>query len=92
MMCRALGGNLDDAVLMARKTMDVAPNYLRGLQRCASVLAHAGKLAEAEGVLRRIDELGGSFSEAYVRETYPFTRPEDLEFLTEGLRKAGWKG
>lgn len=92
MICRALGGNLEEAVFFARKTMDVAPNYLRGLQRCASVLAHAGKLEEAKVVLRRIDELGGSFSEAYVRETYPFTRPEDLEFLIKGLRKAGWEG
>jgi TolB-like protein/Tfp pilus assembly protein PilF len=92
MMCRALAGNLDAAVLLARKTMDVAPNYLRGLQRCASVLAHAGNLEEAKGVLGRIDELGGSFSEGYVRETYPFTRSDDLEFLIDGLRKADWNG
>jgi tetratricopeptide (TPR) repeat protein len=92
MMCRALAGNLDEAVHFAHKTMDVAPNYLRGLQRCAAVLAHAGEIEVAKEVLRRIDELGGSFTEAYVKETYPFTRAEDLDFLIEGLRKAGWKG
>jgi adenylate cyclase len=92
MMCRALAGYLEEAVQFARKMMDVAPHYLRGLQRCVSVLAHAGKLEEARDVLQRIDDLGSSFSEAYVRETYPFRRPEDLDFLIEGLRAAGWNG
>ncbi len=92
MMCRALAGNLEDAVLYAQKTLDIAPNYLRGLQRCASVLAHADRLEDAKGALRRIDQLGGTFTEAYVQETYPFHRPEDLEFLISGLRKAGWTG
>jgi tetratricopeptide (TPR) repeat protein len=92
MMCRALAGNLDEAVLYAHKTLDLAPNYLRGLQRCASVPALADRLKEAKDALKRIDELGGSFTEAYVRETYPFERPEDLDFLISGLRQAGWTG
>ena len=70
-----------------RKTTDVALNFLRGLQRCAS-----GKREEAEKVLQQIDEPGGSFSEACVRETYPFVRSQDYVFFIEGLRKAGWKG
>ena len=92
MMCRALVGDLDDAIQFARKTIDIAPRYLRGLQRCAAVLAHADKCEEATEILRQIDELGGAFSETYVRETYPFVRSEDLDFLVTGLRKAGWKG
>ena len=92
MMCRALGGDLDNAVLFAHKTMDIAPNYLRGLQRCAAVLAHAGRTDDARAIMQRIDELGGAFSAAYVRETYPFVRTVDLEFLIAGLRKAGWTG
>ena len=92
MMCKALAGGLDEAVIYARKTMDIAPKYLRGLQRCAAVLAHAGKTDEAGDILQRIDELGGAFSEDYVRRTYPFTRAQDGEFLIDGLRKAGWKG
>ena len=92
MMCRALAGNVEEAVVYARKTMDIAPKYLRGLQRCAAVLAHAGRIDEAGEILQRIDELGGAFSETYVRETYPFTRPKDREFLIDGLHKAGWTG
>ncbi len=92
MMCKALVGNLDEAVDYARKTMDIAPKYLRGLQRSAAVLAHAGKIDEAVDILRRIDELGGAFTETYLRETYPFTRPKDRDFLISGLHKAGWNG
>ncbi|MFN3144405.1 MAG: hypothetical protein ACE368_03660 [Paracoccaceae bacterium] len=29
------------------------------------------------------------FTEDYVRATYPFARPEDLELFVEGLRRAG---
>ncbi|WP_428688272.1 adenylate/guanylate cyclase domain-containing protein [Roseibium sp.] len=92
MMCQALVGNLGEAVQFAHRTMDAAPNYLRGLQRCVSVLAHAGKVEEAKAVLLRIEEMGCAFSEAYVRETYPFRRPEDFDFLIDGLRLAGWTG
>ena len=92
MMCRALTGRLEEAVLLARKTMTVAPKYLRGLQRCASVLAHAGHGDEAARVLGEVEALGGAFTEDYIRDTYPFVREEDTEFLISGLRKAGWQG
>ena len=92
MMCRALQGRVEEAVALARKTMTTAPGYYRGLQRCAAVLAHAGEIEEARALLARTEEIGGAFSERYVRETYPFTRAEDLDYLMEGLRKAGWAG
>jgi adenylate cyclase len=89
MMCRALSGRLDEAVILARKMMTVAPKYLRGLQRCAAVLAHAGLVSEATKVMGDIDAMGGMFTESYIRETYPFVRKQDLEFLISGLQKAG---
>ena len=72
--------------------MTVAPKYLRGLQRCAAVLAHAGLVSEATKVMGDIDAMGGMFTESYIRETYPFVRKQDLEFLISGLQKAGWNG
>jgi TolB-like protein len=92
MMCRALAGEMDEAVALAKKMRIAAPKYFRGLQRCAAVLAHAGELGEAKGVLRTTVEIGGSFSEAYIRETYPFVVEKDLAFLISGLRLAGWSG
>ncbi len=92
MMCRAMQGDLSQAVALARKMISIAPKYFRGLQRCAAVLAHAGRLNEAGEVLRNAEEIGGSFSEKYIRETYPFTDERHLELLILGLRKAGWKG
>ena len=32
------------------------------------------------------------FDEAYVRQTYPYARPEHTEMILEGLRLAGWTG
>ncbi len=36
--------------------------------------------------------MGGAFTEDYIRDTYPFVREEDTDFLISGLRKAGWQG
>ncbi len=72
--------------------MRVAPKYLRGLQRCAAVLAHAGHVSEATKVMSDIDAMGGAFTGTYVRDTYPFVRQQDLDFLISGLQKAGWSG
>ncbi|PHP65207.1 hypothetical protein CSC94_20040 [Zhengella mangrovi] len=90
MMCKALAGNVEDATVFARRSIDIAPSYLRGLQRCASVFAHAGLMEDAREALDRVEALGGPFDETYLRDTYPFVRTQDFEFLVSGLRKAGW--
>jgi len=92
MMCRALTGRMDEAIVLARKMIAAAPKYVRGLQRCAAVFAHAGELREARRCLQSAEELGGTFSESYVRDTYPFVKNEHLEFLIDGLHRAGWNG
>jgi adenylate cyclase len=92
MMCRALVGEMDQAIALARKMIIAAPKYYRGLQRCAAVMANAGELEEAREVLLTTEKIGGKFSEVYLRETYPFVVEKDLEFLISGLRLAGWRG
>ncbi|MXQ08696.1 hypothetical protein GQ651_12640 [Alphaproteobacteria bacterium GH1-50] len=90
--CELFVGNLEAAEVAARKIMNIAPDYARGLQRVVMTLGHTGDLETAERVLSRIYELMPEFDEAYVRQTYPYARPEDTEVIIEGLRRAGWTG
>lgn len=92
MMCHAFCGNMDAAIEHGRKMLAVAPEYIRGLQRAACVFGHADLLDDARDALATLDRLGHAFDEAYIRETYPFQREQDVAFILDGLQKAGWKG
>ncbi len=87
--CNMFLGRHREATEAAERLIAVAPGYSRGLQRCVAALAIAGEAALAEKARRRLAEVQPDFSEAYVRETYPFAEPAHLEAMVEGLKKAG---
>lgn len=90
--CELFAGRIDAAVEAARQLRDIAPEYVRGLQRVAVTLGHAGETDEAADVLAGVLARQHDFDEAYVRETYPYARPEHVEMILDGLRRAGWTG
>lgn len=90
MMCRALAGKMDEAVELARRVISVAPKYVRGLQRCAAVLAWQGFAEEAADLIAEAERQGGKVSEDELRATYPFAHTEHIDFLVDGMRRAGW--
>lgn len=90
--CNSLLGRHDAAVEAALRLVAMAPGYSRGLQRAASALALAGQDDVAFDAVRRLFDAQPDFTEDYVRATYPFARPEDLELFVEGLRRAGALG
>ncbi|WP_372579129.1 hypothetical protein [Ruegeria hyattellae] len=90
--CELFAGNIEAAVKSARQLRDIAPDYCRGLQRVVVTLGHAGETEEAAKVLAKVLALQPDFDETYVRETYPYARPEHVETILDGLRLAGWKG
>ncbi len=90
--CELFAGRMEAAVEAARQLRDIAPEYNRGLQRVAVTLGHAGETAEAARALETVLALQPDFDEEYVRQTYPYARPEHVEIIIDGLRLAGWKG
>ncbi len=88
--CHMYAGRMDEAVEAARQLMAIAPGYSRGIQRCLATFGAAGQADLAAQALSLLEEAQPDFSEDYVRETYPFARPEDLETFLEALRKGGW--
>jgi TolB-like protein/Tfp pilus assembly protein PilF len=91
-ICELFSGETEAAVASARQLRDLAPDYCRGLQRVVVVLAHGGHLDEAAEALARVSALLDDFDSDYVRETYPYVKPEHFDMFVEGLRRAGWAG
>lgn len=87
--CEMFIGNRENSLEAARRLHAIAPDYARGLQRCVSTFGYFDELDLAHKALARLREIQPGFDEAYVRETYPYYRPEDLEKLLTGFRKAG---
>lgn len=90
--CELFSGQVDAAVETARQLRDIAPDYVRGLQRVAVTMGHAGRTEEAADALSKVLTLQPDFDETYIRETYPYARAEHTEFIIDGLRRAGWNG
>ncbi|MEK6216068.1 MAG: hypothetical protein N2B03_02490, partial [Boseongicola sp.] len=87
--CEMFVGNRMRAVDAARQLLFVAPAYARGLQRCVATFGYFDEPELAAEALGKLLAIQPDFDEAYVRETYPYARPQDLDAILEGLKKAG---
>jgi hypothetical protein len=83
-----LAGRYDEASSWAAKAMWVQ-NYATPLRIVVASHALAGRLAEAKKALARLRELDPAASIANFPERAPLRRPEDIERLESGLRRAG---
>jgi hypothetical protein len=52
----------------------------------------AGILTKLPKPWRGSATLQEDFDADYVRETYPYVKPEHFDMFVEGLRRAGWTG
>jgi TolB-like protein len=87
--CELFLGNRDRAIDAAKRLFDIAPGYARGLQRCVVTFGYFDETDLAARSLDLLREAQPGFDEAYMRETYPYVRPEHVEMVLEGMRKAG---
>ena len=87
--CEMFVGNRERALEAARQLYAIAPDYARGLQRCVATFGYFDEAELAAAALKRLREIQPGFDEAYIRETYPYSKPEHLDVLLEGLRKVG---
>lgn len=87
--CEMFLGHRDRSLDVARQLFDIAPGYARGLQRCVVTFGYFDEPDLAARSLELLREIQPGFDEAYMRETYPYVRPEHREMVMEGMRKAG---
>jgi TolB-like protein len=84
-----LAGRYDEASCWTERAMWAQSNYFTTVPIAAASYALAGRNAEAKKAIARVAELDPALCMANLKEWIPFRRPEDLEKLGEGLRKAG---
>jgi adenylate cyclase len=82
----------DAAVHATKSAIQTYPDHHLALRWLAAALAQAGRLAEAQQILRKTLDMSRASSEIYVHQRAPWYRPEDHEHMLDGLRKAGWNG
>ncbi len=84
-----LAGCYDEALLWAEKAASTQTNYKTAVIIAAASSALLGRVVEAQKAMARLRELDPALHIANVRDWAPLRRPEDLEKLEDGLRKAG---
>ena len=83
------------AVEAARDAIRSYPDHPIIYRLLAASLGQIGRIEEAKEALKNAISIApaefDSYARGYVRERYPWLRPEDYAHLMEGLRKAGWR-
>ena len=78
------------AEAMARRTVSSFPHFPRPYPILAASLGQLGRRDEAEGALATAASVSPEYLSNVAGGRLAYYRPEDLEHLLEGLRKAGW--
>ena len=68
---------------------DGAPDVALIFSRCVATFGYFDEPELAAEALGKLKAVQPDFDEAYVRETYPYARPQDLDVLLQRLQKAG---
>ena len=84
-----LAGRYEEAITWAEAALRQRPTYLASIRELAAANALAGRLSEAQKAMARLRQLDPTRRVSTVKDWVPLRRPDDLERLQEGLRKAG---
>jgi TolB-like protein/class 3 adenylate cyclase len=84
-----LAGRYDEAISWAEKALRERPNYLAAIRELAAASALAGRLPEAQRAMAQLRQIDPTRRVSTVKDWVPLRRPDDLNRLQEGLRKAG---
>jgi len=84
-----LGGNLEEAVGVLNRALDMRPELVGAFRLKCSALAHLGRLEEAQEALARVLELQPNISLAALEQTQPYATEEGMRYFLEGMKLAG---
>ena len=82
----------DKSIACSRRALREQPDNVRALHRLACALAHKGDLDAARAAYTEAERVLPAPPLEYFSGSHPFTHSEDLDFILDGLRMAGWKG
>ena len=82
-------GRYVEALSWAEKALLVRPTYVTAHRVLTASCAMAGRREQASKAMARLRELDPTLRLSNLMESNPLRRPEDLDRLAKGLRKAG---
>lgn len=82
----------DESITCSRRVLQEQPENIRALHRLAIAEAYNGNLDAARAAYADAERVLPAPPREYFAGSHGFTHEEDLEFLLEGLRLAGWQG
>lgn len=80
---------LPEAAAAAREAVRLPAATVTAYFTLASILGQLGKIDEAKGVMIEVYRLRPDINAEYVAQVLPFANPADIDYLMEGLYKAG---
>jgi adenylate cyclase len=86
-----LSDEYDAAVEAAKRVIRAYPDYPMTYPWLVAALGQTGRIEEAEAAMKRAALIARGAFDLYVRSRAPWHRPEDLDHMIDGLRKAGWE-
>jgi hypothetical protein len=84
-----IAGRYDEASSWAQKALWEQANYQTSLVIATASRGLAGRIAEGHQASAHLRELNPTLRVSNIKDWAPFSRPEDLAKLEDGLRKAG---
>ena len=87
-----LSGEYDAAIEAAKRVIRAYPDYPMTYPWLVAALGKSGRIKEAQQSLQKATTIAPGAFDLLVRSRAPWYRPEDLDHMIEGLRKAGWEG
>ena len=82
-------GRYFEAISWAEKALLVRPSYVTACRVLAASCAMAGDDEKASRVMAHLRQLDPALRLSNLKDLMPYRRPEDLNRLSDGLRKAG---
>jgi adenylate cyclase len=82
-------GDLDETIAWGRKGIEGNPNYNVTYRALAAAFAHAGRLEEAREMVERLRSLLPGVTVRGLPEMTVFSQSGRLDYMLDGLRKAG---
>jgi tetratricopeptide (TPR) repeat protein len=89
MMPYFLKGELDEALTVGRRAVELNPAFTSTYKGYLATLGHLGREQEAQRIRTRLLKLEPGFCVQSALERSPMTQAADLDAYAEGLRRAG---
>jgi len=87
-----LSSEYDAAIEAAKRVIRVYPDYPMTYPWLVASLGHSGRVEEAKQALQNAILIAPGAFDLYAHSRAPWHRPQDLDHMIDGLRKAGWEG